>query len=86
MNVKKFVNHWSNRGYEKGEAQIFWLSLLRDVFDIAEPENFISFEVPIPHGFIDGLIDSTKVLIEQKSSSVNLEDEEIFRQAKASSR
>ena len=82
MNVKKFVNHWSNRGYEKGEAQIFWLSLLRDVFDIAEPENFISFEVPIPHGFIDGLIDSTKVLIEQKSSSVNLEDEEIFRQAK----
>ena len=82
MNVKKFVKQWSNRGYEKGEAQIFWLSLLRDVFDIAEPENFIRFEVPIPHGFIDGLIDSTKVLIEQKSSTVNLDDEEIFRQAK----
>ena len=43
MNIKKFVNQWSNRGYEKGEAQIFGLSLLRDVFDIAEPENFISF-------------------------------------------
>ncbi len=82
MNVKNFVKHWSNRGYEKGEAQPFWLSLLRDVFDIAEPENFISFEVPIPHGFIDGLIDSTKVLIEQKSSSVNLDDVEIFQQAK----
>ena len=80
--VKKFVNQWSNRGYEKGEAQIFWLSLLRDVFDIAEPESFISFEVPIPHGFIDGLIISTKTLIEQKSSIVNLDDEEIFRQAK----
>ena len=82
MNVKKFVNRWSNRGYEKGDAQSFWLSLLRDVFNIAEPENFIRFEVPIPHGFIDGLIDSTKVLIEQKSSIVNLDDEEIFLQAK----
>ena len=82
MNVKKFVNRWSARGYEKGECQPFWLSLLRDVFDIAEPENFISFEVPIPHGFIDGLIVSTKVLIEQKSSSVNLDDAEIFKQAK----
>ena len=82
MNVKNFVKKWSNRGYEKGEAQPFWLSLLRDVFDIAEPENFISFEVPIPHGFIDGLIISTKTLIEQKSSSVNLDDTEIFNQAK----
>ena len=82
MNAKKFVKQWSGRGYEKGEAQPFWLSLLRDVFDIAEPENFIRFEVPIPHGFIDALIDSTKVLIEQKSSSVNLDDPEIFNQAK----
>ncbi len=82
MNVKDFVKKWSNRGYEKGEAQPFWLSLLRDVFNIAQPENFISFEVPIPHGFIDGLIISTKTLIEQKSSSVNLDDPEIFNQAK----
>ena len=80
--AKKFVKQWSARGYEKGEAQPFWLSLLRDVFDVDEPENFIRFEVPIPRGFIDGLIDSTKVLIEQKSSTVNLDDEEIFRQAK----
>lgn len=82
MNVKSFVKKWSARGYEKGDAQPFWLSLLRDVFDIEEPENFIRFEVPIPRGFIDGLIESTKILIEQKSSSVNLDDEEIFLQAK----
>ena len=80
--VSKFVKKWSERGYEKGEAQPFWLSLLRDMFNIAEPENFISFEVPIPHSFIDALIPNTKVLIEQKSSSVNLDDIEIFRQAK----
>ncbi len=82
MNMKDFVRKWSARGYEKGDAQPFWLSLLRDVFNIDEPEDFISFEVPIPHGFIDGLIVSTKTLIEQKSSTVNLDDEEIFRQAK----
>lgn len=78
--VSKFVKRWSNRGYEKGEAQPFWLSLLRDVFNISEPETFISFEDPIPHGYIDAFIAETKVLIEQKSSSVNLDDEEIFRQ------
>ena len=82
MSVKDFVRKWSARGCEKGEAQPFWLSLLRDVFNIDDPEDFISFEVPIPHGFIDGWIDSTKVLIEQKSSTVNLDDEEIFLQAK----
>lgn len=82
MNVKNFVKQWAGRGYEKGEAQSFWLSLLRDVFDINEPETFISFEVPVPQGFIDALIVDTKVLIEQKSSTVNLDDPEIFRQAK----
>ena len=80
--IKKFVNQWSGRGYEKGEAQPFWLSFLRDVLNVPEPETFISFEVPVVHGFIDGLIESTKILIEQKSSNVNLDDEEIFRQAK----
>lgn len=58
--VRKFVAQWIGRGYEKGEAQSFWLSLLRDVLNVAEPENFISFEVPIPHGFIDGLIVSNR--------------------------
>lgn len=82
MSVKDFVKKWSNRGYEKGDAQPFWLSFLRDVFNVDEPENFISFEVPVPHGFIDGLIVSTKTLIEQKSSTVNLDDAEIFLQAK----
>lgn len=51
--VSKFVKRWSNRGYEKGKAQPFWLSLLRDVFNIAEPENFIRFEVPIPRDLRD---------------------------------
>ena len=82
MSVKNFVDQWSGRGYEKGEAQPFWMSFLREFFNITAPEKFISFEVPVPQGFIDALIEDTKVLIEQKSSSVNLDDPEIFLQAK----
>ena len=29
--AKSFSEYWKERGYEKGESQPFWLSLLRDV-------------------------------------------------------
>ena len=80
-NVKNFIKQWTERGYEKGEMQIFWLTFLRDVLAVTEPEKSIKFEEPIPNGFIDALIEDTRVLIEQKSSSVKL-DSEVFQQAK----
>ena len=40
----KFVEFWKDKGYEKGESQPFWLSLLRDVYGVEEPEKHISFE------------------------------------------
>ena len=76
--IKKFVAQWSGRGYEKGEMQLFWLALLRDVFNIAEPKKFIRFEVPVKlkhTGFIDAFLPDTKVIIEQKSLSENLSQE-----------
>ena len=45
--IKNFVESWKKRGYEKGETQIFWLSFLRDVLKISEPEKIIQFEVPV---------------------------------------
>ena len=42
--AKKFAEYWKDKGYEKGEAQPFWLALLRDVFGIDQPEKWISFE------------------------------------------
>lgn len=68
--AKKFADYWKGKGYEKGESQLFWLSLLRDVYGVEHPEQFISFEdqVHLDHtSFIDGTIPSTKVLIEQKA-------------------
>ncbi len=67
--AKKFAAFWKDKGYEKGQSQLFWISLLRDVFGVEHPEEFIIFEeqVHLDHtSFIDGTIPATKVLIEQK--------------------
>ena len=61
---------WQGKGYEKGQSQQFWMSLLSNVFGIEKPEEFISFEdqVKLDHtSFIDASIPATHVLIEQKS-------------------
>ena len=73
--AKKFAEDWEGKGYEKGMSQPFWLSLLRDVFGVEHPEQFIIFEEQVKldnTSFIDGTIPETKVLIEQKGLSKNL--------------
>ncbi len=73
--AKQFAAYWKGKGYEKGESQAFWLSLLRDVYGVEHPEQFIIFEeqVHLDHtSFIDGSIPSTRVLIEQKGLNKDL--------------
>ena len=73
--AKKFASEWKGKGYEKGQSQPFWLALLRDVYGVEHPEQFILFEeqVHLDHtSFIDGTIPSTKVLIEQKGLGKDL--------------
>ena len=73
--AKKFAVDWEGKGYEKGQSQIFWATLLHDVYGVAEPAKYINFEdqVKLDHtSFIDGYIETTKVLIEQKSLGKNL--------------
>lgn len=73
--AKRFAEVWKDKGYEKGDSQPFWLSLLRDVFGVEHPEEYISFEdqVHLDHtSFIDGSIPATHVLIEQKGLDKNL--------------
>ena len=76
FNVKNFVAAWNNRGYEKGDTHTFWLQFLRDVLNVAEPEKYIKFEVPVKlkhTSFIDAFFPYSKVIIEQKSLEENLE-------------
>ena len=73
--AKHFADYWQGKGYEKGESQKFWLSLLGDVFGVEHAAEYISFEdqVQLDHtSFIDGYIPETKVLIEQKALNKNL--------------
>lgn len=77
QSIKQFIEYWKDRGSERAESQKFWLNLLGDVLGVANPTEYISFEDPVMMnntGFIDGYIDSTKVLIEQKGKNKNLRD------------
>ena len=79
--AKAFVAKWSGKGYEKGECQEFWNTLLRDVFGIAKPEEWIRYEIHVPTGFIDCYMPTTQVVIEQKGFEKGLDDRDAFKQA-----
>ncbi len=73
--AKQFVSDWKGRGDEKQETQAFWMSLLQKVYGVAEPDKYITFEVPVKlshTSFIDGFIPQTRVLIEQKGQDIDL--------------
>lgn len=67
IEAKRFADTWKGRGYEKGDSQTFWISLLRDVFGVENTSEFIKFEEHVHidrDSFIDGMIPSTKVMID----------------------
>lgn len=75
MDIKNFVNQWREVTSERANYQKFWLTLIREVFNIDKPENFIQFEVPVQlahKSFIDGYFPDSKVIIEQKAVQENL--------------
>ena len=74
-NAQVFIKRWEGRGNERQDSQSFWLDLLQSVYGIEKPSEYITFEdkVMLDHtSFIDGFIDTTKVLIEQKGSDKDL--------------
>lgn len=73
--AKKFAEYWRNKGDEKSDTQSFWFMLLREIFGVAEPEKILEFEKRVKDettNFIDCYIDSTKVMIEQKTLGKDL--------------
>ena len=73
--AKAFTAFWKDKGYEKGESQKFWLDLLQNVYGVEDAIRFISFEdqVKLDHtSFIDGYIEATHVMIEQKGLGKDL--------------
>ena len=73
--AKAFIERWENRGNERQDTQSFWIDLLQSVYGIEKPSEYIRFEdtVMMDHtSFMDGYIDATKVLIEQKGANKDL--------------
>lgn len=71
----RFAADWKGRGDEKQETSLFWITLLQKVFGVEEPAKYIAFELPVKldhTSFIDGYIESTRVLIEQKGRDIDL--------------
>ena len=79
--AEDFAAKWLGRGYEKGECQKFWRGLLHDVFDVADPDDWVQYEVPVATGYVDAYISRTKVLIEQKGFGHGLADRAAMKQA-----
>ena len=71
-----FSKAWEHKGNEKSDTQSFWLALLRNVFGVSNPEEYIKFEKRVKVDgstkFIDAYIPHTLVLIEQKDYGKDL--------------
>lgn len=75
--AREFIGRWSGRGNEKQDSQSFWLDLLQTVYGIENPTEYISFEDSVSNmmdstSYIDGYIETTNVLIEQKGQHRDL--------------
>ena len=74
---KAFVETWKGRGYEKGETQQFWLSLLTNVLGY-EHNDTVLFEHHVSTGgYIDVWIRQSDVMIEQKGIEIDLDKAEM---------
>ena len=72
----KFAADWKDRGNEKSDTQTFWMSLLRDVYGLDDIAENVEFEkrVKLEHTkFIDVYVKPTKVLVEQKDITKDLD-------------
>ncbi len=73
--AQEFASKWAGKGKEKSQGRTFWLELLQKVYNVEDVFDYISFEDPVELdniSFIDAYIQTTHVLIEQKSTHVDL--------------
>ena len=74
--ARKFINHWRGKGDEKQDSQLFWVSLLQDVYVMENVKEHVQFErrviVDGQQKYIDVYLPETRVMIEQKSMTKDL--------------
>ena len=76
--AEAFARKWDGRGNENQDTQLFWIELMQNVLGLEDAVSRVEFERPVStaasshEGYIDVLIPSAKVLVEQKSLGVDL--------------
>jgi len=45
--AEQFVNDWIGRGDKKQDTQNYWNQLLRTVYGVSVPEQYIAYEKPV---------------------------------------
>ena len=81
VNISDFVKAWKDKGDEKQDTQRFWMDLFQKVLGVEFPAQHMLFEKRVrledSTRYIDVYIPETKVLVEQKGSSIDLSKPEI---------
>ncbi len=73
-----FAAKWRDRGDENQDTQLFWIDFYQNVLGVEDAIGMLKFETPVAtaasahNGYIDVLVPSAKVIIEQKSRGVDL--------------
>ena len=76
-NAAAFAAEWSGRGYEKGDAQVFWTELLQQIVGMQNISRNVRVEYRTASGgFIDCLIPDAGVIVEQKGLGIDLDKPE----------
>ena len=79
--ARRFINHWKGVGDEKQHSQLFWVSLLQDVYGMENVKENVQFErrviVDGQQKYIDVYLPETRVMIEQKGMTHDLTKPEL---------
>ena len=53
--AKAFAEKWQGKGYEKGETQKFWMELIRTVYGVENPEDYMNEQAMRAIDFLQGI-------------------------------
>ncbi len=73
--VRAFIKRWQDHESEISGYMGFWIDLLQNVYGVSDAIDVIKFQKPVKlvnTCLIDGYIAATRVLIEHKSSKIDL--------------
>lgn len=76
--AERFATKWRGKGDENQDTQLFWIDFYQNVLGVEDAIGMLKFETPVAtaasthNGYIDVLVPSAKVIIEQKSRGIDL--------------